>query len=91
MAEVAATEGGQADRPNLQELGWVEPQAYDYEAATARGYTNTGDVEGQTWAHNFKRYEWKDEYGDVGPEIPELEKELFQNETISRRGNRFSE
>lgn len=91
MAEVASSDAGQATRPNLQELGWVQPQAYDYEAAVAHGYTSTGDADGPTWAHNFKRYEWKDEYGDVGPEIPELEQDLFYNETTSRRGNRFEE
>ena len=38
------------------------------------------------WAGNAAKYEWKDEYGDVGPEIPELEEMLFRNEFINRTG-----
>ena len=29
---------------------------------------------------------WKEEYGDVGPEVPELEKQLFEDEHIMRIG-----
>lgn len=29
------------------------------------------------WAINAARYEWNDEYGDLGPKIPELEAMLF--------------
>lgn len=71
-------------------LSWVKPQPYNYESATAQGASGTADGE-PTWAHKFARYEWKDEYGDVGPEIPELEQELFHNEYTSRRGIKFEE
>ncbi|KAL8706942.1 MAG: hypothetical protein Q9201_000103 [Fulgogasparrea decipioides] len=33
-----------------------------------------------SWAANASRYEWSDEYGDVGPEDKELEKMLFHAE-----------
>lgn len=42
------------------------------------------------WAGNAAKYEWKDEYGDVGPEIPELEEMLFRNEFINRTGLKIS-
>lgn len=29
------------------------------------------------WDGNAKTYEWDDEFGDVGPKVPELEIELF--------------
>lgn len=38
------------------------------------------------WAGNAAKYEWRDEYGDVGPEIPELEEMLFRSEFINRTG-----
>jgi ATP-dependent RNA helicase DDX3X len=41
------------------------------------------------WAANAARYEWKDEYGDVGPRVPELEERLFRDEHILRKGNCF--
>lgn len=77
------------DTSKLRDLGWVKPQAYDYEAAVARGPSDSSG--GATWAHSFARYEWKEEFGDVGPEIPELEQDLFGNEYISRRGVKFDE
>jgi len=38
-------------------------------------------------AHNAARYEWDDEYGDVGPRVPELEAQLFNRREISSAGN----
>jgi ATP-dependent RNA helicase DDX3X len=53
-------------------LGWVERTAFDY--------TAMADPEAAaTWDGNAKVYQWKDEYGDVGPAFEELEVELFGN------------
>ena len=41
------------------------------------------------WGATAQRYEWNDEYGDVAPAIPELERQLFQNDTITRAGANF--
>ncbi|KAM0260632.1 hypothetical protein ACHAQJ_002695 [Trichoderma viride] len=50
--------------------GWVERTAFDYTAmAEAEAAA--------TWDGNAKVYQWKDEYGDVGPAFEELEVELF--------------
>ena len=46
--------------------------------ATAWGVRrDTDDFESAQFAANAQRYEWSDEYGDVGPEDKELEKMLF--------------
>lgn len=37
-------------------------------------------TEPPSWAANASRYEWSDEFGDVGPEDKELEKMLFHAE-----------
>jgi ATP-dependent RNA helicase DDX3X len=42
-----------------------------------------------TWSHDIARYEWKDEYGDVGPRIESLEKELFHGEFLNRAGSKL--
>ncbi|KAL4800551.1 P-loop containing nucleoside triphosphate hydrolase protein [Aspergillus venezuelensis] len=38
------------------------------------------------WAANAAKYEWNDEYGDVGPKNPHLEEQLFRSEFINRTG-----
>lgn len=96
----ASTVDTTADTPqqkNPQEVGWVEKQAYDYDTynkstkelfdANAGG----GGVENGDWASNAVKYEWKDEFGDVGERYPELEKILFGGEHHTRSGIDFSQ
>ena len=84
---------------------WSEPEKYDYklynaatreereeaerEAAERDGAAGT--TEAPTWAANAAKYEWLDEYGDVGPPHPELEKMLFSSDHINRRGRQFDQ
>ncbi|KAH7057242.1 DEAD/DEAH box RNA helicase [Macrophomina phaseolina] len=84
---------GAAER--AREHGFTAPVAYDYdaykpsnkeerEAAVAEGrYIEPG------WAATAARYEWDDEYGEVGPEDAGLEEELFRHENVMRKGNAF--
>ncbi|PYH84840.1 putative DEAD/DEAH box RNA helicase [Aspergillus uvarum CBS 121591] len=80
------------DASNLARAkGWVAPESYDYDKYTAASAPDqpagdSGDGQLPEWAANAAKYEWKDEYGDVGPEIPELEEQLFRNEFINRAG-----
>ncbi|ROW10604.1 hypothetical protein VMCG_01907 [Cytospora schulzeri] len=48
--------------------GWVTPKEYDY----GEYATNDGQFDG-----NATVYHWDGEEGDIGPEFPELEAELF--------------
>lgn len=71
---VALTEGapeGQADlnQPKPAPEGWVEAKPYKYDE-----YGQEGNHD---WEGNAKIYEWDGDEGDVGPEYPELEIELF--------------
>lgn len=79
--------------------GWVAPVAYDYETKTSSQAIATGAdptiphetfIEPQ-WAHLAQKYEWKEEYGDVGPKMPELEAQLFHNDFLTRRGTHMAE
>ncbi|KAJ9226488.1 hypothetical protein DTO212C5_1407 [Paecilomyces variotii] len=82
-----------------REKGWVEPQGYDYakyntsapqqKAPDATEATDAPNVEEPEWAANAAKYEWSEEFGDVGPPNPELEKMLFHSEFINRAGHRF--
>lgn len=82
-----------------REKGWVEPQGYDYSKYNASapqqkapGSTESTDapnVEEPEWAANAAKYEWSEEFGDVGPPNPDLEKMLFHNEFTNRAGLKF--
>lgn len=77
--------------------GWVTPVGYDYakyitggEKATANGGPEVIDEEAPEWAGIAAKYEWKAEYGDVGPPNPELEKMLFQSNLLNRTGMKIA-
>lgn len=73
-----------------RDKGWVEPQEYDYNVYNASlNAAAPGDVVVGDWSHNAEKYEWKEEYGDVGPPSEKLEAQLFRSEFINRRGLRF--
>jgi ATP-dependent RNA helicase DDX3X len=63
--------------------GWTEPTPFSYDNYQNKEFTD--------WAGMAARYEWNDEYGDVGPRNEELEKQLFNLEFMSRAGVRFDE
>ena len=72
---------------------WVERTGYNYDMynASTREEREAMEKEVYTediaiWAASAQKYEWKDEYGDVGPAYPELEKQLFNHDFINRQG-----
>lgn len=67
-----------------REKGWVVPQRYNYEAYNALNRDDYADA--LPWASNSAKYEWKEEYGDIGPPNEELEQMLFKDEYIPRVG-----
>lgn len=84
-----ASASAEALRAKAREHNWAPTTTYDYDALTATG---PGGGDGAVpWASSSQRYEWKDEYGDVGPPVPELEEALFHSEDVNRAGIRFEE
>lgn len=65
-----------------KDAGWTEKTAYDYAAAER---DSRDDAE---WFGAAKTYqvEWQDDFGEVGPAIPELEAILFHDEHQQRKG-----
>ncbi|KAK3071842.1 hypothetical protein LTR53_007904 [Teratosphaeriaceae sp. CCFEE 6253] len=63
--------------------GWGKSTPFDYEE-----FKRTGGDSGK-WGGQAAVYEWKDEYGDVGPEILELERELFGSEFKMKKGEHY--
>lgn len=65
-----------------KEAGWIERTAYDY-AADER---DRRDDNGWFGAAKIYSVEWQDDFGEVGPEIPELEQILFRSEHQQHQG-----
>lgn len=86
----------------VKDAEWEKPQAYDYDTYNAESKAKAskdaakdpaegGEPTKETvWGAEAARYEWKDEYGDVGPEDPVLEKMLFRGEHEVSVGSHFS-
>lgn len=78
---VELTEEQKAAHQKAKEAGWTEKVAIDY-AQHERNAATDGE-----WFGAAKVYEWNpEEYGEVGPAIPELEQVLFEGEFQQRRG-----
>lgn len=69
----------------LQEIHQAQPAApLENNEEDAVGGLRDGD-----WFGNAAVYEWNDEYGDVGPKFPALEKQLFGAANHTRTGIKF--
>lgn len=55
------------------------------------GESASGIPVSPSWESGAVRYEWSDEFGEVGPAVPELEKILFGDEDHVRAGPNFDE
>ena len=69
--------------------GWAPPTEFNYSAYNASTKEERAAVGEPAWASNATKYEWNDEYGDIGPPHPELEKMLFSNENQMKKGPNF--
>lgn len=56
--------------------GWVKPQAYKYD--------ELADNATHEWDGNAKVYEFDGELGDIGPEFPDLELQLFGDSAVRK-------
>ena len=90
---VAENPGKEEAYPMVRENGWVEAKPYDYNTYNASGKDAAAVLatEGTEWGHGAAKYEWKEEYGDIGPEVPELEEQLFRSEFLNRQGVKFGQ
>lgn len=70
-----------AHRDRARDAGWVQtvPIAYNVQQSSR-------DDDHANYLKNSAVYEWDDEYGDIGPEVPELEQDLFGGDFRVRQG-----
>ena len=79
----------------VRDLGWAEPEKYDYDKYNAGSMPREERVAFEesknlpAWSANAQKYEWSDEYGDIGPRHEQLENMLFRGEHINRTGIAF--
>jgi ATP-dependent RNA helicase DDX3X len=74
-----------AFKDKAQEAGWVGTIPVNYNVQQS----NRED-ELAAYAASSAVYEWDDEYGDVGPEVPQLEEQLFNNAFRLRQGKHMA-
>ncbi len=85
-------------KQRVKDAHWAEPQKFDYDAYNAAPKDQrpaipaegTEDEDVPTWAANATKYEWSDDYGDVGPRHEKLELMLFGDEHQMREGDQFA-
>lgn len=70
-----------AHRDRARDAGWVQTVPIDYNVQQS-----SRDDDHANYLKNSAVYEWDDEYGDVGPEVPELEQDLFGGDFRVRQG-----
>ena len=78
----AASQAGSANGTTQEQQNRDEHVARAKEA----GWTNTAFSGTDQYFGDAARYEWRDEYGDVAPEMPELEAILFGQDITAREG-----
>jgi ATP-dependent RNA helicase DDX3X len=71
---------------------WVDKTEYDYNRYNPKDKNAppSDSVDLPSWASNAVKYEWQDEWGDVGPRVAELEAELFDLEFLHRKGHNYN-
>lgn len=65
--------------------GWAATIPLDYEAIMNKD-SSTAEGSLPSWMANTGTYQWKDEYGELGPEDPELEKVIFDEKLLNSAG-----
>ncbi|KAE9370611.1 DEAD-domain-containing protein [Stipitochalara longipes BDJ] len=98
------SEAPATEKKDPQAYGWVAPTKYDYEtfnkttkeleeaqasAEVPENPAEFGGIFSGDWANKGALYEWKEEYGDVGPRFEALEKQLFGSDYHVRSGIKF--
>lgn len=82
----AITEVEQTEyKTKANEAGWADTIPVNYNVQQT-----TRDEEATRYAADSAVYEWADDYGEVGPEVPELEEQLYNGAFRLRQGNHMN-
>ena len=74
----------------LREKGWITPVPFKYDTVKDQSAPDAPTVTAPgaepDWLGGAAIYQWDDEFGDIGPENPALEEELFRGENLMKAG-----
>ena len=93
----ANTQVNEAAIERVKKAEWAAPEGYDYGKYNAGPRDKIDPAldshqpqEESNWAAHAARYEWDDEFGDIGPDHEPLKKMLFGDEHQMEQGDEFS-
>jgi hypothetical protein len=66
--------------------GWQKPIPFNYDTATGGQVGPDETRDSVAWLSDAAIYAWDDDFGEIGEPNPELEKMLFDDETLQRAG-----
>lgn len=94
LGKTSLTTNNAAAIGRVKEANWNPPEKFNYDAYNADSKEKREAAEAvqeaPAWAANAVKYEWSEDYGDVGPEYEELEHALFGDENQMKVGDAFS-
>ena len=76
--------------------GWNAKSAYNYDdfadqkSAAKAGEEVAVNDDKPAWAASAAKYEWRDEYGDIGPRFEMLEQQLFHGADKQHAGDNMA-
>jgi ATP-dependent RNA helicase DDX3X len=74
----------------VQDKGWNDRIPFVYDSVTGGTAAPDKTRDEAPWLSDAAVYEWDDEFGDVAPRVPKLEKELYESEDTMRVGDRIT-
>lgn len=96
--KVANVQINEAALDRVKDTKWGTPLGFDYAKYNAEPRDKTAPAsesdqpqgDNSNWAAGAAKYEWNDDYGEVGPEHVELKHMLFGDEHKVEQGEEFS-
>ncbi|KAH9863379.1 hypothetical protein IAQ61_009656 [Plenodomus lingam] len=85
-AALARREEAAANLARAKEAGWNNQLPFEYDKILGGTPAEDDTRDGALWLSDAAVYEWDDEFGDVAPTNPELEKVLFEEQNLQRAG-----
>ncbi|CAO2657635.1 Nn.00g037610.m01.CDS01 [Neocucurbitaria sp. VM-36] len=86
-AALARQEQLAQDLARVKEAGWTNPDPFQYDTVVGGQPAEDETRNDAAWLSDAVIYQWDDDFGDVGPRNPELEKMLYQHEFLQRAGH----
>jgi ATP-dependent RNA helicase DDX3X len=73
----------------VKAAGWNNTIAIANETVGSGAVPEDPGLDDAPWLCNAVVYQWDDDYGEIGPENPKLEEELFYGQHLMKAGNRI--